>query len=471
MASLKLAVALMGALALACVAATFFEARMGTAAAQRLFYRSPWFTFLLALLSVNVLWSVAKRYPWNRHQAGFVLAHAGILLILGGSVYSLHAGLDGRLALFEGESSDRIALGAEALRVGLPDGTEAALPVAFQERAPAAGERLELPGTRATLLIEEFQPHVRVSEVLGEAEEDAAPENPALHFTLDTSFLKQDGWLMAADAEHHEATFGPVIFSFHRLGRGELPPVSPTGNGLAFLMLPDGTLRYAVAASGARSSAGPVHLGQAIQTPWMEMTVTVDRLLRKAAMRRLVVPASLPPREEERRPALRVRLEGAGPSEPEWLAWGESRPVGAGEARAQVAWVPAEAQLPFRLTLLQFKSEKYPGSAMRATYESRVRLEDPEAGPSEHAISMNHPLRHRGYVFFQSSFAEGARVASVFSVVRSPGLPAVYLGTALLSLGVLWMFYLKPHLARGQGRRVLRARRSAAPAGLAGAAH
>jgi hypothetical protein len=122
------------------------------------------------------------------------------------------------------------------------------------------------------------------------------------------------------------------------------------------------------------------------------------------------------------------------------------------------------------VTLLQFKSEKYPGSAMPATYESRVRVDDPEAGASEHRISMNNPLHYRGYIFFQSSFAEGARMTSVFSVVRSPGLPIVYLGTGLLSLGVVWMFYLKPLLARQQGRRALRARQAAPPT-LAPAGH
>ena len=125
--------------------------------------------------------------------------------------------------------------------------------------------------------------------------------------------------------------------------------------------------------------------------------------------------------------------------------------------------------LPFRVTLLGFKSEKYPGSSMPATYESRVRVDDPEAGVSEHVISMNHPLRHRGYIFFQSSFAEGERVTSIFSVVRSPGLPVVYLGTGLLSLGVLWMFYVKPRLAKWQGQRARRARQAAAPS-LVGAA-
>ena len=462
LASLQLAVVVMTALGVACAVATFYEAQHGTAAAQRVFYQSPWFTFLLALLAVNVLWSVVKRYPWDAHQAGFLLAHAGILMILGGSVYSLHGGLDGRMALVEGETGAHVGLSRESVRVTLADGRAVSVPVQFHDRAPEAGERLALPGTDATLVVEEFRPHARVSETLGEADDQGAPLDPALHFTLNTPFLTQDGWLMAADPERHETAFGPVVFSFHQAAQREVGAVAPpaTGNGLAFLLMPDGSLRYVLAAAKAPVASGVVEMGEPIQTPWMQMTVTVDRLLRRATMRRVVVRATPPAREEERRPAVRVRLDGAVATEPEWLAWGDDRVVHGAAGSARLAWVPAEVALPFRVTLLQFKSEKYPGSAMAATYESRVRLEDPETGVSEHVVSMNNPLHHRGYIFFQSSFAEGARMTSIFSVVRSPGLPVVYWGTALLTLGVLWMFYVKPRLARWQGQRALRARQS-----------
>ena len=53
-------------------------------------------------------------------------------------------------------------------------------------------------------------------------------------------------------------------------------------------------------------------------------------------------------------------------------------------------------------------------------------------------------------------------MVSIFSVSRAPGLPVVYLGTTLLVLGVAWMFYLKPWLARRQGQRALALRMATA---------
>jgi hypothetical protein len=78
---------------------------------------------------------------------------------------------------------------------------------------------------------------------------------------------------------------------------------------------------------------------------------------------------------------------------------------------------------------------------------------------------MNHPLHYGGYVFFQSSFVEGEPMASIFSVARAPGLVLVYLGTLLICLGVGWMFYVKPWLARHQAACALAARQASDPAG------
>ena len=64
---------------------------------------------------------MVSRYPWTKHHIGFLTAHVGILLVLVGSVVSLYRGLDSNMALFEGETSDRVALleGGPGLGPGL----------------------------------------------------------------------------------------------------------------------------------------------------------------------------------------------------------------------------------------------------------------------------------------------------------------------------------------------------------------
>jgi hypothetical protein len=462
MASLRLAVLILPTLALICLAATVYESKHGTAAAQRDVYQTGWFALLLALLGVNILFAMLKRYPWKAHHAGFVLAHIGILLLLAGSLISLRLGLDSNMALYEGESSDRVALLDKALHVALPGGAYASLPTSgFERRPPRAGRepRLALGASGATLVAEAYLPHVRLQESF----EEGARPNAAVHLILDNPFAKEDAWLVARDPSRAHVHLGAASFELKTAAseaEAEGLLASNEANHLALVMLPGGRLRYGLTAREAGTTRGTATAGQAIDTPWMGMKVVVERILERAQLRRSVAAAPPPEKDERRLPALRFHLEGPeGRSDPEWIVWTESRNVAFAGRVARVSFQAPEMVVPFRVTLLKFNSDKYPGSSMAATYESWVRVDDPERGVSEHHISMNHPLHYRGYIFFQASFVEGQPMMSIFSVARAPGLPLVYAGVVLIAAGVAWMFYLKPYLARRQAARALAARR------------
>lgn len=465
LASLGLAVVTMLTLGATCAYATFYEMNHGTEAAQREIYKTGWFALILVTLGCNIFCVMMKRYPWKAHHTGFVLAHIGILTLLAGSLISLHYGLDSNMALYEGETTDRVTLLERSLQVALPDSAaHGHFPVAFEKRAqaPAPGRerRYTVPGTQVALVAEDFYPHAVVTESFTEGRDP----NPALHFVLKAPFATQDAWLVAGDEARSHVDFGPASFGYHvAASAGEAEPLlghGPGQNHVSFVRLPDGSVRYGLTSKSGAGSQGVVKAGQAIETPWMGMTLTVDQLLEHATLAREVTSAKPPEKDERRMPAVRIHLEGpAGRTPSEWLLWTEARSVVYGNGRATVAYRSPEMQVPFKVSLLKFNSDKYPGSSMAATFESWVRVEDPERGVSEHHISMNHPLHYRGYIFFQASFVEGEPMMSIFSVARAPGLPLVYAGVALIGLGVAWMFYLKPYLARRQAARALAAHR------------
>ena len=446
LASLRLAVLLMLSIGGAAAFATFYEMNHGTPAVQRLVYRSWWFSTLLALLAVNIAAVMLDRWPWKKHHTGFLLAHVGILLILGGSLYSLHSGLDSNMALYEGETSDRVTLFDKSLQVTLPGRTGVVLPVNADGLVVGEGDerRVQVPESDATLVIERALIHADISETWSES--TAGPS--VLHFVLQAPFATQDAWLVADDPVRGRLDFGPVSVSFRIATDTPAPPASPSEVG--FVSAPDGKLLVAAAGRSTEAMAvpGSVDLGG--------MRLAVDRLLVHGAPSREVTAPAVLPREGRRSPALRIRLEAPNSrSASTWVPWGESAAVSFGAGVARVAFRAPELVVPFRVTLLRFQSKKYPGSSMPATYESRIRVDDPAAGVSEHLVSMNEPLHHRGYIFFQSSFVEGTPMASIFSVARAPGLPFVYAGTVLVGAGVAWMFYLKPLLAKRQGRKAL----------------
>ncbi|MCA9270725.1 MAG: hypothetical protein KDA41_19725, partial [Planctomycetales bacterium] len=99
--SLSLAVFVIAGLALTLAMGTFVEAAHGTPAAQFGVYQTWWFNCLLALLAINIFFAAAIRYPWKRHQTGFVITHIGILVLLLGTGLSRKYGIDAQIMVWE----------------------------------------------------------------------------------------------------------------------------------------------------------------------------------------------------------------------------------------------------------------------------------------------------------------------------------------------------------------------------------
>lgn len=108
----------------------------------------------------------------------------------------------------------------------------------------------------------------------------------------------------------------------------------------------------------------------------------------------------------------------------------------------------------FDFTLLEFKHEKHPGTDIPKSFSSLIRIQNSLTKEDrEVLISMNQPLRYKGYTFYQSSFSEDER-SSILQVVKNPGWAVPYGGIALVSLGLCLQFlkhllkFLKRHASR-----------------------
>ncbi len=110
LASLKLAVVLILVLAAVLAWATLLESSAGRDYAQWYVYKSPWFIALLALLGVNILASTLIRFPWVKSRRGFVVTHAGLLVLLFGAIQTFQRGVEGQLIFAEGQSVDSIQM-------------------------------------------------------------------------------------------------------------------------------------------------------------------------------------------------------------------------------------------------------------------------------------------------------------------------------------------------------------------------
>jgi len=87
-------------------------------------------------------------------------------------------------------------------------------------------------------------------------------------------------------------------------------------------------------------------------------------------------------------------------------------------------------------------------------FTSKLRIVEGGQTVAEKTIRVNDPLKHRGYVIYQSSYDPEAGEFSGLQIAKDPGIPVVYSGFGALCFGVIFIFYIKPFLRKKQKKGV-----------------
>lgn len=185
LASLKLSVVLLVLVAAVLSAGTILESLHGAEAARAVYY-AGWFYALQGLFALNVVAALWQRFPRDRQRIGFLVTHAAMLLIMAGALMTATMSLEGRLPLWEGESSTSFT----RVRHGLPD-TRFVLPFAVRLDA------YEMDYYPGTMRPAQFRSRVTVLEPTG-AERQAVIEmnRPLTHggySFFQSSYQLEDG--------------------------------------------------------------------------------------------------------------------------------------------------------------------------------------------------------------------------------------------------------------------------------------
>lgn len=104
--------------------------------------------------------------------------------------------------------------------------------------------------------------------------------------------------------------------------------------------------------------------------------------------------------------------------------------------------------LPFAVELKDFEKTAYPGTDTARAYRSDVIVHDGAVRwPAR--ISMNAPLRYKGYTFYQSAFEQTDQgEITILAVVENSGRVLPYLGTLVIAAGLLLHLVLAMRLRR-----------------------
>lgn len=99
--------------------------------------------------------------------------------------------------------------------------------------------------------------------------------------------------------------------------------------------------------------------------------------------------------------------------------------------------------LPFTLKLVEFIKEEHPGTDTARSFQSTVAI-DTAGQWREKPITMNNPLRHNEYTFYQSSFSvdKFRNESSTLAVVKNSGRIWPYIATFVTFAGLVIHFVM-----------------------------
>ncbi len=441
LASLQLAMIVMACLGVLAATGTILEARYDANYAQKMVYQSPYMFATLALLCINLFNVMLDRWPWKAHHAGFVLAHIGIITLIVGSWVTHRFGVDGSLAFEIGQANRYVMLSSSEFVVARSLG-EGRYDTLHKERVDFLLHPIEknpisvMVDGQQLEIVDYYNYAVRESKLV---QSDDDLDGPAVRVQLQNARVNMSQWIKRpATAPTEEFNLGPARIV---LAAENAPFVYTTGNVLVFRpsKTPDKlSFEIYTQSLGGLSKKGLIAVVDEIDTGWMGIKL---RLLKYLPHAREAV--DFLKREQPTgatMSAIKIRFAGKD----YWSGLNGPVRIHDGATNLVAAYRNELLDIGFDMRLEKFEVGRYLGSTRAKTYQSEVNV--PDLG--NRLISMNNPLKYNDYTFYQASFQENAQgkpTTSILSVNHDPGRWMKYLGSLLMVLGTIVMFYFKKY--------------------------
>lgn len=306
------------------------------------------------------------------------------------------------------------------------------------------GEPIAITGTPYVVTFKDYFADFSITEE-GPVSQSNQPNNPAVAFAL-SGPEGVDAHLLFALHPDFPALHGRehkihahVSYS-HPASTGVLPP-----NTIAIVRHSSGALSCVLTDEGSERHLVSCAVGGHYRHPWLGYSFSIVEAQNQAKIAVEVTNRT----NTVRREMLHVMAQEGTSTAETWLGLNNRVELSLPEGIVTLEYRPAQRELPMAIKLLDFRKIDYPGMQMAAGFESDVELTDPQRGLMlMRKISMNNPLRYRGFSFFQSSYIPGPTETTVLSVRNDPGTPLVYAGFIIVILGVVAMFLRRNSASR-----------------------
>lgn len=437
-ASLKLAVLIIIWLGVVSAVGTVVESKYNLQLAQKWVYQTWYMWAPLTALALNLIGVMADRWPWKAKHASFILAHIGILLLLVGAILTSSLGIDGSMRVQLNSKNNLVTLTPTDVVVwtSFDGGNFVKLhesEVDFHKESPRVSP-LEINLGRTQ------EQRVRVIDykpfALGQKKivpSDDARFGPALRFQIDNSNVAMTEWIHAKQAGANvEQDLGPALIVLKRQD-GYVPPVD---RNVVLLESEGKQLKIGIYKQGKKLKSAVLSEGDVFETGWMDLVFRVLRYIPHATEVWEFQDSEYPTNKTTE--AVQVEFNG----EQHWVQLNSLLKLFSDDAVFLFSYSNRRIPLGFELELADFRVGRYQGTMRAASYESDVLV----PGVGRQTISMNNPLYHAGFAIYQSSFEEDEMkrpVASIFSVNYDPGRQLKYLGSLIIVLGAILLFWNK----------------------------
>lgn len=436
LASIKLAVLVIISIATITAIGTFVESKYDAAAAKKLVYDSIYMNIIMAVFATNLIAVMVDRWPWKLRHISFLCAHVGILCLMAGQLMTTYMGIDGSMRVGIGDENRFVSLPQTDVTVWSSfDGNNYSKifekEVDFFRKPPSPDKPMEIYNQETGLKISNYYPYAIASK------ETIAGDNPkmgaGIRFQITNGQANFIEWLVQRNPKHVVSNdLGPLKIHF-----GTIPPTGMGFNEI-YMQVEGKKIKYALFSKDKVDpiKQGIMDEGQSVQTGWMGLEFRILRFLPQAEEKWKVESREVPtPLTTE---AIEVDFRG----KKHWMLLNDTVKLFGDDVMFFVGYGNRRFDIGFPIQLDEFHSEKYEGTTRAKTYRSVVTV--PDLG--KHEISMNEPLKHMGLTVYQASFQSspmGDPVASIFSINKDPGRVLKYLGSLIMSLGIIFLFYFR----------------------------
>lgn len=440
--SFQLGIPIIVSIAVLIATGTIIEAKYNDAyAARRLIYES-WMMYLtMGLLIYNLTIVVVDRWPWKLNHYPFICVHAGIILLVMGGYVTQKYGVDGSIAVnIKGKNNYVQMPQTDMVIYATFDGDRYTKmfeqEVDFYKHPPTPEKPFVIKLGETTVNVIDYVPYARLNKKT--VVSDSAQAGSSIKFQLMNANVKQVETITQTRKDKPgQFNLGPAQVTLGAVDHKDLKK-----NEIFLTPKDNDNVIYTVfhRDNPKPFKTGLMKIGDVVSTGWMGLEFRLLDYLPKATEEWDVI------RTEALTPLTSSAIQITRGNDKHWIVLNDLLKIFGTSEAYLMTYQNRRLDLGFPIELKNFKVSRYQGSLKAMAYESEVTVGTDSKAVSS-AISMNEPLKYNNYTIYQASFQEDEvtreLVASIFSVNYDPGRWIKYLGSLIMSFGIVWLFYQK----------------------------